>query len=74
MDWLRFLFELSGLPILEGSGRYLPILGEETRWAIEHVRKYPEPGQMKDETDEEMDGEWTVIKSAQPSKDRLHFI
>jgi hypothetical protein len=65
MDWLRFLFELSGLPVLEGLGRCPPVLGEKTRWAIEHVRKYPEP------RDEDVEGEWVVLESL---KDSLHFI
>ncbi|KAF2664442.1 FAD/NAD(P)-binding domain-containing protein [Microthyrium microscopicum] len=34
MDWLRFLFQLSGLPLLEGYGRCPPVLGEKTRWAM----------------------------------------
>ena len=42
MDWFRWLFEFAGLPMLEGHGRCPPALDGQTRWAIEHVKKYPE--------------------------------
>lgn len=67
LDWLRSLFELAGLPSLEGRGRCPPVLNDETRWAIEHVRKYPEPGREY----EQEDGDWTIVRSV---KDLLHFI
>lgn len=74
MAWFQFLFELSGLPQLEGKGKYPPVLSEETRWAIEHVKKYPEPkprdGDRKDDLEDE-DG-WLVIESQE--RDSLHFI
>jgi hypothetical protein len=71
MEWLRFLFDLSGLPMLEGAGRYPPVLDEATRYAIEHVRKYPEPHKEIDAAEDE-DG-WTLIKRHN-AKDSLHFI
>ncbi|KAI9707837.1 MAG: hypothetical protein M1820_004442 [Bogoriella megaspora] len=71
LDWLRFLFEMSGLPDIEGWGRCPPVLGKETRWAIEHVRKYPEPGKEGAEVDEEG---WVVVEGQGCGKDSLHFI
>lgn len=72
MEWFRYLFDLSGLPVLEGLGRYPPLLGKETRWAIEHVRKYPEPGKSKEEEAQEQ-GDWVMVP-AEYAKDSLHFI
>ncbi|PWY92218.1 FAD/NAD(P)-binding domain-containing protein [Aspergillus heteromorphus CBS 117.55] len=43
MEYLRGLFELAGLPRLEGQGRCPPVLDERTRWAIANLKKYPEP-------------------------------
>lgn len=48
MEWFRWLFEFAGLPQLEGHGRCPPVLDSRTRWAIEHIKKYPDhddPGQ-----------------------------
>ncbi|OAG34483.1 hypothetical protein AYO21_11349 [Fonsecaea monophora] len=69
MDWLRGLFDLAGLPLLEDRGRCPPVLGDETRWAIEHLKKYPEPG--NDSLEEE--GDWTIVSGGE-SRDSLHFI
>lgn len=44
MEWFRYLYELAGLPGLEGKGRYPPQLTREQRWAYENIKKYPEPG------------------------------
>lgn len=71
MDWFRFLFEMSGLPVLEGWGRCPPVLGKDTRWALEHVRKYPEPG--KDEK-ENVEADWVIVEPPQQERDSLHFI
>jgi hypothetical protein len=73
MDWFRLLFEMSGLPILEGWGRYPPVLGAETRWAIEHVRKYPDPGKNGEKIDVD-EGEWVIVESPEIKRDSLHFI
>ena len=77
LNWLRFLFETSGLPVLEGLGRCPPVLEEKTRWAIEHIRKYPEPsrGWIAEEVEKE-DGDWVVINNPpqKAKKDSLHFI
>lgn len=43
-DWLEGLFRIAGLGTLRGEGRIPPPLTEELIWAVEHIRKYPEPG------------------------------
>lgn len=68
MVWFQALYDLAGLPLLGGGGRCPPILGEETRWAIEHLRKYPDPDQQNGE-----EKEWEMVQRA-PRKDLLHFI
>ncbi|CAI6337920.1 unnamed protein product [Periconia digitata] len=69
-EWFRYLFELSGLPVLEGMGRFPPVLDAETRWAYDHIKKYPEPKHRDGEV--RMDGEWEVVERV--SKDSTHFI
>lgn len=69
IDYLRDLYELAGLPQIEGAGLCPPILGEKTRWAIENLRKYPEPGNGHDEQTEG----WTAVERG-GWKDSLHFI
>lgn len=64
MEWFRYLFELAGLPVLEGIGRCPPTLGAATRWAIEHVKKYPDH-----EKDEGAEG-WEMVNE----KDTMWFI
>lgn len=49
MEWFRYLYELAGLPQLEGKGRCPPVLTREQRWAYENVKKYPEPGKGGEE-------------------------
>ncbi|PVH95770.1 putative dimethylaniline monooxygenase [Periconia macrospinosa] len=72
-EWFRYLFELSGLPVLEGLGRFPPVLDKETRWAIENIKKYPEPSNAGEDGDEGVkDGEWTLVERVK--KDSLHFI
>lgn len=74
MDWFRVLFEMSGLPMLEGWGRCPPVLGVKTRWAIEHVRKYPELGGKDGKEVVEGEGEWAVVEPPLQRRDSLHFI
>ncbi|XHF98441.1 hypothetical protein AWENTII_001991 [Aspergillus wentii] len=62
MEYLQALFEMAGLPKLDGAGRYPPVLDAKTRWAIENIKKYPEPGK-------ERDG-FVVVDS----KDSLYFV
>lgn len=76
--WLSDLYAIAGLPQLGGEGRVPPVLGEEVRWAIEHKRKYPEPGKDKihgesvEGMGEEDEGEWVVVERKR--KDLLAFI
>ncbi|KAK0101142.1 hypothetical protein ONS95_012876 [Cadophora gregata] len=83
LNWLGELYEISGLGLLTGEGRVPPVLGEEVRWAIEHLRKYPEPGKdgvedrkefEKSAGDEQSgDGEeWVLVE--RKKKDLLAFI
>jgi hypothetical protein len=46
-EYLGLFFRIAGLGTLLGEGRVPPVLSKETIWAIENIRKYPEPG--KDE-------------------------
>lgn len=41
VEWFKWLFEFSGLPSIDGHGRFPPVLDSQTRWAIEHIKKYP---------------------------------
>lgn len=68
MEFLSELYHIAGLPRLEGKGRCPPVLGQQIRWAIEHIKKYPEP---KTTAEEEGDG-WVMIRKT--LKDSLHFI
>lgn len=69
MDWFRYLFELAGLPALEGIGRCPPVLDARTRWFIENVRKYPDHGNQKDDHGSEKDS-WELVEL----RDSLWFI
>lgn len=72
--WLDELYGIAGLPLLGGEGRTPPVFGEEVRWAVEHLRKYPEPG--KDETENDSlpeNDDWVVIGENQV-KDVLAFL
>ncbi|KAI1206687.1 putative dimethylaniline monooxygenase [Annulohypoxylon truncatum] len=75
--WLEALFDIAGLGTLRGEGRIPPALTEEMIWAIEHVKKYPEPGKGKDadgdkDGEERQDGEWVLVERQR--KDLLAFI
>jgi hypothetical protein len=75
MEWLEALFEWAGLGTLEGDGRVPPALTRDVIWAIEHVRKYPEPGKGDEKVKGDFlddDGDWVVVKKVK--KDLLHFI
>ncbi|ORY61559.1 uncharacterized protein BCR38DRAFT_348044 [Pseudomassariella vexata] len=85
MEWLRGLFQIAGLGTLRGEGRIPPFLGEDMIWAIEHIKKYPEPGNGRNnagkgkdrkgqegvevETEEE---DWVLVERKR--KDLLAFI
>jgi hypothetical protein len=71
--WLQELYAIAGLPQLGGEGRIPPILGEEVRWAVEHLRKYPEPGKDSDNAeDNKEDGDWVFVRKQK--KDLLAFV
>jgi hypothetical protein len=70
MEWLRYLFEMAGLPELEGVGRCPPVLGPHTRWTIDHVKKYPDYGQKRVDDVDDTNEEWELVDL----KDTLHFI
>jgi hypothetical protein len=76
MSWLGGLFEWAGLGTLEGDGRIPPALTREVIWAVEHLRKYPEPGKEKETVatalEDDGEGEWVIVDGAK--KDLLHFI
>lgn len=82
-EWLGKMFEIAGLGTLKGEGRIPPVLGKELLWALEHLRKYPEPG--KERQDIGLEGEepkqnwetssnpeWILVDRTQ--KDLLAFI
>lgn len=67
-EWLQWLYDAAGLGGLLGEGRNPPRLSKELRWALEHVRKYPEP----EEPLKEKEGDWVVVR--REKKDLLHFL
>lgn len=71
MEWFRYLYDLAGLPKLEGRGRYPPQLTDEQRWAYDHVKKYPEPGKGDRKYDVGKDG-WVDVGEGE--KDSAWFI
>lgn len=66
MDWFTELYDFTSLPRLEGGVSVPPVLDARTRWVLEHVKKYPEPG--KEEQQKYAD-EWVLVEG----KDTLHF-
>jgi hypothetical protein len=80
MNWFGELYRIARLPRLSGEGRCPPVLGEEVRWAVEHLRKYPEPGKEKEQRLNQLDDEdnanvdeWVVVEREE-RKDMLAFI
>jgi hypothetical protein len=71
LDYFKALFDIAGLPQLTGEGRSPPVLDEETRWAVENIRKYSEPGDASASSNADDDG-WIVLRRSE--KDLLHFI
>ncbi|CAM1507600.1 Fc.00g072410.m01.CDS01 [Cosmosporella sp. VM-42] len=76
-EWLELMFKIAGLGTLTGEGRLPPVLGKDLIWAVEHVKKYPEPGEGKNDAstnDKDVSevGEWVMIN--QPQKDLLPLI
>lgn len=79
VGWLGELYGTAGLGLLTGEGRVPPVLDEEVRWAIEHLRKYPEPGKDGEEgskktRESSVDGndDWVLVEKKK--KDLLAFI
>lgn len=66
MEWFRYLYDLAGLPKLEGKGRCPPVLTDEQRWAYNHVKKYPEPGKGDRKYDVGEEG-WVVVEKERDS-------
>ncbi|KAK4230730.1 hypothetical protein QBC38DRAFT_383538 [Podospora fimiseda] len=62
-EWLGWLFRFAGLGTLRGEGRIPPVLSEEVIWAVENLKKYPEPGNDngKEESLEEEE-DWVVVE------------
>ncbi|KAL2880600.1 hypothetical protein SGCOL_003973 [Colletotrichum sp. CLE4] len=52
-EWLNWLFRVAGLPTLRGKGRTPPVLSDELIWAVEHIRKYPEPDNPVDDAEKQ---------------------
>jgi hypothetical protein len=71
MEWFRYLYEMAGLPVLEGKGRVPPVLTDEQRWAYNNVKKYPEPGKG-DRKFAMNEDEWVVVEGKQ--RDSAWFI
>ncbi|KAJ8107185.1 hypothetical protein OPT61_g9038 [Boeremia exigua] len=68
LEWFQYLYNLAGLPSLEGKGRCPPVLTAEQRWAYDHIKKYPEPGKggrkydidQSEEVEKEKDSAWFI--------------
>jgi hypothetical protein len=85
LNWLDSLYQIAGLRLLTGEGRLPPVLKKEVRWAIEHLRKYPEPGKddgikskrakgiESEMNEEDIDEPWTLVGRG-CMKDLLAFI
>ncbi|KAK3330445.1 hypothetical protein B0H66DRAFT_572504 [Apodospora peruviana] len=78
LEWLGGLFEIAGLGTLKGEGRIPPALDKELIWAVEHLKKYPEPGKGrvkegdKKTYKETKDSGWVVVE--REHRDTLSFI
>ncbi|KAK5128009.1 hypothetical protein LTR85_005126 [Meristemomyces frigidus] len=82
MEYLEALYNIAGLPGLGGDGLCPPILNAETRWALEHVMKYPVPGKDSGKTNPTVlserhvrgsEDQWIVVE-ANGSADITHLI
>jgi len=71
MEWLEVLYRIAGLRKLSGEGRTPPVMGADVRWALEHVRKYPDHGKAARDkgdggvshrvVDDEDEKEWVLV-------------
>jgi len=74
--WLEGLFGIAGLGTLKGDGRVPPVLRRDVIWAIENLKKYPEPPRKAPRDPRlagEEESEWTVV-SRGSGNDLLKFI
>lgn len=75
-EWLNGFFQIAGIGRFTGEGRIPPALTKELVWAIEHLKKYPEPGKGGKKKEVEVGDlgadEWVLIE--EPVKDLLAFI
>ncbi len=78
-EWLGGLFDIAGLGTLKGEGRIPPALDKDLIWAVEHLRKYPEPGKesagqgdSEGSQTESPEDSWVLVKREQ--KDLLAFL
>jgi hypothetical protein len=76
-NYFRFFYDMAGLPDLLDVGKAPPVLDEETRWAIEHLFKYPRHDKDGDGEDSHMecdgDDDWCLVPDA-AHRDILFFI
>ncbi|KAL6352386.1 hypothetical protein LRP88_14153 [Fusarium phalaenopsidis] len=75
-EWLNGFFQIAGIGRFTGEGRIPPALTKELVWAIEHLKKYPEPGKGREKKETETGDlgadEWVLVE--EPVKDLLAFI
>ncbi|KAI8712415.1 hypothetical protein NCS52_01339600 [Fusarium sp. LHS14.1] len=75
-EWLNGFFQIAGIGRFTGEGRIPPALTKELVWAIEHLKKYPEPGKSGKKKEVEAGelgvDEWVLVE--EPVKDLLAFI
>lgn len=74
-EWLNGFFQIAGIGRFTGEGRIPPALTKDLVWAIEHVKKYPEPGRSREKekpAGELGADEWVLVD--EPVKDLLAFI
>ncbi|KAM5343617.1 hypothetical protein ACJ41O_012154 [Fusarium nematophilum] len=74
MGWLDGFFQIAGLGTLTGEGRIPPAMTKDLIWAIEHLRKYPEPGKGSegDNAEREDSDGWILVEEER--KDLLAFL
>ncbi|KAG5657756.1 hypothetical protein KAF25_007789 [Fusarium avenaceum] len=74
--WLDGFFQIAGLGTLSGDGRIPPALSKDIVWAIENIRKYPDPEKGKHGDEDHKSGskqdEWVLVDKT--TKDLLSFI
>lgn len=66
-EYLDFLYKFAGLGTLKGDGRVPPPLTREMEWAINNIRKYPEPGRPEKNAvakKEKEERDWVIVRSS----------